>query len=84
MTGHRLARDLRSALTSGRARLDAARVAFADALPGLLEQHAGRWVVFADGRVHHAESTRKAAHAWGMQHLGPLAGFLVEKVEAPK
>lgn len=71
--------EIRTVLADGRARFDAAWRAF-DLIRDKLSVYpatAGRWVVFDGAVVHHVATDKRAAHRWGMLHLGPTCGFIV-------
>ncbi len=71
--------EIRTVLADGRARFDAAWRAFEAIRDKLVADPAtaGRWVVFDGVTVHHVAVDKRAAHRWGMLHLGPTAGFIV-------
>lgn len=58
---------------------------FRAALPELAHRHAGRWVVFLDGRVRSTHDDAVSAYAAAVADLGPTAGFVVAPAshEAP-
>lgn len=53
---------------------------FQEALPGLLEQHRGRWVVFRDGQVVSAHDTEEEAYRAGLEAFGRHGGHVVAQV----
>lgn len=54
---------------------------FRAALPGLLEEHRGEWVVFHEGSVRSMHATIREAYAAAINELGPDAGFVVAPIE---
>lgn len=54
---------------------------FRAALPSLLEQHRGKWVVFHDGSVRSLHNTEEGAFVTAVKELGSKAGFVVAPVE---
>jgi hypothetical protein len=57
---------------------------FCAELPALMAgPYAGRWVAYLDG-VRSAHDDERMAYVWGLQHLGPLAGFCVAQVAPEK
>jgi len=54
--------------------------AFRRALPELLKDHAGQWVVFFDGKVVDFYQDEASAYDAAIQAFGPNAGFVVAPV----
>ena len=54
---------------------------FRAALPQLLEEHAGAWVVFMNGRVASVHDDHDAAYRAGLAEYGPDATYVVDRVE---
>ena len=54
---------------------------FRAALPELLKQHAGKWVVFKDGEVRIVTDDEDSAYVWGLEHYGARGGFVVAPVD---
>jgi hypothetical protein len=55
--------------------------AFRQLLPKLLEEHAGQWVVFFEGKALEFYADEEAAYKAAMKRFGPGSGFLVAPVE---
>ena len=53
---------------------------FLNALPSLIQTHAGKWVVFLDGKMEGAFETEKQALDDAVQRFGPRRGFVVAPV----
>ena len=53
---------------------------FRTALPELLKEHAGQWVVFADGTVVGFYEDEDSAYRAAMQEYGPGGGFVIARV----
>ncbi len=53
---------------------------FRDALPALLESHAGQWVVFKDGAVRSVHDSMEEAYRAGIRCFGPTGGQVVDRV----
>jgi hypothetical protein len=53
---------------------------FHQALPELLEIHAGRWIVFLDGEVKGTFDSEDAAYAKAVQRFGKDGGFVVAQI----
>lgn len=54
--------------------------AFRQALPELLKEHAGQWVIFWGGKVVGFYQDEDSAYGTAIQDLGPHAGFVVARV----
>lgn len=53
---------------------------FRESLPSLLEEHAGKWVVFRDGEVQSLHDTEEAAYRAGLEKFGREGGHVVAQV----
>lgn len=53
---------------------------FRAALPGLLETHRGKWVVFKDGAVRGIHDDEKAAYEAAVKEFGSGAGYVIAPV----
>ena len=53
---------------------------FRAALPGLLEEHRGKWVVFKDGSVRSFHDDEKSAYDAAVQEFGPGTGYVIAPV----
>ena len=53
---------------------------FHQALPSLLAEHRGRWVVFKDGSVQSEHATEAEAYNSAVQTFGRDAGFVVAQI----
>ena len=54
---------------------------FRAALPELLKDHAGKWVVFRDGQVVSVHDDEEAAYRAGREAFGLRGGHVVAPVE---
>jgi hypothetical protein len=50
---------------------------FRAALPGLLENHRGKWVVFKDGSVRSFHDDEKAAYDAAVREFGAGTGYVI-------
>jgi hypothetical protein len=53
---------------------------FRDALPELLNEHAGKWVVFKDGRVVSVHKDEDEAYRAGLEKFGREGGHVIAPV----
>ncbi len=53
---------------------------FREALPELLKEHAGKWVVFKDDRVQSVHETEHEAYRAGLEKFGRDGGHVVAQV----
>jgi len=53
---------------------------FRAALPGLLKEHPGKWVVFKDGAVQSIHETEEEAYTAGLAAFGRDGGHVVTPV----
>ena len=53
---------------------------FRAALPGLLAEHRGQWVVFIDGSVRSFHDDEKSAYDAAVQEFGPGTGYVIAPV----
>ncbi len=56
-------------------------LAFEAALPELMTEHPGRWVVWLDG-LRSVQETHAAARQWACDHLDRASPFVLARVEA--
>jgi hypothetical protein len=57
---------------------------FLVALPSLLHDHRGEWVVWFDGEALAFHPDEDAAETWAFGHLSPDAGFVIAPVAEPR
>jgi hypothetical protein len=53
---------------------------FHQALPSLLPDHRGKWIVFKEGSVHSEHDSEDAAYAAAVNAYGKNGGFVVAQV----
>ncbi|MBI5487906.1 MAG: hypothetical protein HY905_11285 [Deltaproteobacteria bacterium] len=58
--------------------------AFRVALPDLLRDHPGQWVVFIDGKVVDFYVDEESAYGAAIRAFGPHAGFVIAQVAGEK
>ena len=59
-------------------------IRFREALPTLVEQYRGKWVVFMGGEVKSVHPDEHVAYEWAVQHLGTGAGYVIAPVVEAK
>jgi len=57
---------------------------FRAAIPQLLAQYGGKWVVFRDGAVVSVQPDEESAYVAGLQRFGPGGGHVVAVVLEPE
>lgn len=65
-----------------RVAVEAAR--FRAAVPRLMAEYGGQWVVFRDGVVASAHPDEEAAYLAGLEQFGPAGGHVVAVVREPE
>ena len=53
---------------------------FREALPDLLKEHAGKWVVFRDGQIQGVYDDEERAYRGGLEKFGREGGHVVAPV----
>ena len=66
------------------ARVAAEAARFRTAVPRLLAEYGGQWVVFRDGTVVSVHSDEESVYLAGLERFGPAGGHVVAVVREPQ